>query len=63
MRLHLGSKQFTQHGRVTRILYVLIKIVLGEIKEYYQAGESGTLGLGFATFDELVQEVQDVING
>jgi hypothetical protein len=41
----------------------LIKIVFSEIEKCQQAGESSAFCLGFATFGELVHEVQDVVHG
>ena len=56
-------EQFTQHGRITRIRNMSIKIVSIKIEECHQAGESSAFCLGFTTFGELVHEVQDVIHG
>jgi hypothetical protein len=42
---------------------IRIEIVFGEIEKCQQAGESSAFGLGFATFGELVHEVQDVVHG
>jgi len=63
MRLHLGSKQFTQHGRIARIREILIKVVFSEIEKCQQAGESSAFRLGFPTFGEFVHEVQNVVHG
>jgi hypothetical protein len=41
----------------------LVEIVFGKIEKCQQAGESSTFCLGFATFSELVHEVQDTVNG
>ena len=60
---YLRAEQLAQHGRIARVDQIRIEIVFGEIEKCQQAGESCAFGLGFATFGELVHEVQDVVNG
>jgi hypothetical protein len=63
MSFYLSTEKLGQHRRIAWIGEIRIEIVFGKIEKCHQAGESSTFCLGFATFGELIHEVQNVING